>query len=62
MSELELLDQLQTIKKKLDNNIELTDHEYEIYTDIMAGVILGVVKWSFDLVSKIMEGDKNEKR
>lgn len=60
MNELELLDQLQTIKKKLDNNQKLTDHEYKIFTSLMFVAIIGVVKWSFDLVLKVMEGDKDE--
>ena len=60
MNELELLDQLQTIKKKLDNNEKLTDHEYKIFTSVMFLVIMGVVKWSFGIVSKIMEGDDDE--
>ena len=60
MNEFELFEQLQTIKKKLDNNIELTDDEYKLFTSIMFVAIMGVVKWSFGIVSKIMEGDDDE--
>ncbi|MEM0173982.1 MAG: hypothetical protein QXI16_05705 [Sulfolobaceae archaeon] len=58
MNELELLEQLQTIKNKLDNDVELTDHEYKIFTSVMFVAIMGVAKWSFNLVLKVMEGDK----
>lgn len=58
MNELELLEQLQTIKNKLDNDVELTDHEYKIFTSVMFVAIMDVVKWSFNLVLKVMEGDK----
>lgn len=58
MNKLELLEQLQTIKNKLDNDVELTDHEYKIFTSVMFVAIMGVAKWSFNLVLKVMEGDK----
>lgn len=60
MNGLKLLEQLQSIKNKLDNNQELTDHEYKIFTSTMFLVIMGIVKWSFNIVSKVMEGDNNE--
>lgn len=60
MNELELLEQLQTIKNKLDNNQELNDHEYKLLTYVLFVAIMDVAKWSFNIVSKIMEGDKDE--
>lgn len=56
MNEWELLEQLQTIKKKLDNNIELTDHEYKLFTTILFGVALGILKYSVDTILKVIEG------
>ena len=58
MNELKLLEQLQTIKYKLDNLIELTDDEYKLFTCALYVVAMGIIQESLDLVLKIMEGDK----
>ena len=58
MNELELLEQLQTIKHKLDNNIELTDDEYKLFTTILFGLALGIMKNTTDLLLKVMEGSE----
>lgn len=60
MNELELLEQLQTIKKKLDNHIELTDDEYKLFAYVMFAVAMGIIQESLDFVLKVMEDDKNE--
>lgn len=54
MSELELLEQLQTIKYKLDNLIELTDDEYKLFTTILFGVALGILNYSVDIVLRVI--------
>jgi len=56
MNELELLEQLQRIKNKLDNNIELTDDEYKLFSSVLFGVALGIMKNTADLLLKVMEG------
>ena len=58
MNELELLEQLQRIKNKLDNNIELTDDEYKLFTTVLFGVALGIMKNTADLLLKVMEGSE----
>ncbi len=58
MNELKLLEQLQTIKYKLDNLIELTDDEYKLFTTILFGVALGIMKWSVDLALNVMKGSE----
>ena len=58
MNEWELLEQLQTIKHKLDNNIELTDHEYKLFTSVMFVVVMGIINWSVDLVLNVMKGSE----
>ena len=58
MNEWELFEQLQTIKYKLDNLIELTDDEYKLFTCALYVVAMGIIQESLDLVLKIMEGDK----
>lgn len=55
-----LLEQLQTIKHKLDNKQKLTDYEYKIFTSVMFGFYLDVVSWSLKTVLKVMEVDKDE--
>lgn len=55
MNKWKLLEQLQTIKKKLDNNIELTDYEYKLFTIILFGVALGIMNYTADTVLKIMK-------
>lgn len=60
MNEWELLEQLQTIKHKLDNNIELTDHEYKLFTSVMFVVAMGIMKWSVDLLLNVIKVDDDE--
>ena len=54
MNEWELLESLQTIKHKLDNNIELTDDEYKLFTTILFGVALGILNYSVDIVLRVI--------
>ena len=58
MNELELLEQLQTIKHKLDNNIELTDDEYKLFTSVLFGLALGIMNWSVNLLLNVMKGSE----
>lgn len=60
MNELELLVQLQTIKNKLDNNEDLTDHEYKLFACVMFVAINDVLFQSVKVVLKLMKGDENE--
>ena len=60
INELELLEQLQTIKHKLDNNIELTDDEYKLFAYVLFAVAMGIIQESLDFMLNVMEGDKNE--
>lgn len=57
MNELKLFEQLQTIKYKLDNLIELTDDEYKLFTTILFGVALGILNYSVDIVLRVI-GDR----
>ena len=54
MNEFELFEQLQTIKYKLDNLIELTDDEYKLFTTILFGVALGILNYSVDIVLRVI--------
>ena len=58
MNEWELLEQLQTIKHKLDNNIELTDDEYKLFTSVLFGLALGIMNWSVNLLLNVMKGSE----
>ena len=60
MNEWELLEQLQTIKHKLDNHIELSDDEYKLFAYMMFTVAMGIIQESLGFVLKVMEGVKNE--
>ena len=58
MNEWELLEQIQTIKHKLDNNIELTDDEYKLFTSVLFGLALGIMNWSVNLLLNVMKGSE----
>lgn len=59
MNELELLEQLQTIKHKLYNNIELTDNEYKVFSSVLFSVTIGIIEKSSSYIISLL-GDKNE--
>lgn len=59
MTELELLDQLKTIKNKLDNNIELTDDEYKLFASVLFSVAMGTIEKSLNYILSLL-GDDDE--
>ena len=59
MDELELLEQLQTIKNKLDNNEELTDQEHKIFASVIFATAVGVIEKSLNYILTLL-GDENE--
>lgn len=61
MDELELLEQLQTIQNKLENNEELTDQESKLFASMMFTAAIGVIEKSLDYILSLF-GDKDEKR
>ena len=50
MDELELLEQLQTIKNKLENNEVLTDDEYKLFASMIFAAAIGVMEKSFSFI------------
>lgn len=63
MNELELLDQLQTIRNKLNKGEKLTDDEYKVLSVILFGVAIVTFKNTVDLLLKlglVKGGDKRE--
>ena len=60
MNELELLEQLQTIKKKLDINVELTDDEYKLFTSMLFAVTIGIIEKSLNYILSLSKGDDDE--
>lgn len=63
MNELELLDQLQTIRNKLNKSEKLTDDEYKVLSAILFGVAIVTFKNTVDLLLKlglVKGGDNNE--
>lgn len=59
MNELELLDQLQTIKTKLENNEKLTDDEYKLFAYMLFAVALGIIETSTKYILNLL-GDDDE--
>lgn len=59
MNELELLEQLQTIKNKLENNKELTDHEYKVFSSVLFSVTMGIIEKSLSYIVSLL-GDDDE--
>lgn len=63
MNELELLDQLQTIRNKLNKSEKLTDDEYKVLSAILFGVAIVTFKNTVDLLLKlglVKGGDNHE--
>ena len=63
MNELELLDQLQTIRNKLNKGEKLTDDEYKVLSAILFGVAIVTFKNTVDLLLKlgiVKGGDNHE--
>ena len=50
MDELELLEQLQTIKNKLENNEVLTDDEYKLFASMIFAAAIGVMEKSVSFI------------
>lgn len=50
MDELELLDQIQKIKTKLENNEVLTDDEYNLFASMIFASAIGVMEKSVSFI------------
>lgn len=59
MDELQLLEQLQIIQNKLENNEELTDQEYKLFASVIFATALGVIEKSLNHVLSFI-GDEND--
>lgn len=59
MDELELLESLQRIKTKLDNNEELTDNEYKIFASAIFAAAIGFIETSLNNILSLF-ADKDE--
>lgn len=60
MDELELLEQLQIIQNKLENNEELTDQESKLFASVIFATALGVIEKSLNYVLSLF-GNENDK-
>lgn len=64
MNELELLDRLKIIKEKMDKGEELTDIEYKLLNTLLLGVVVGILKYTLDILDHVKDdkgGDKDER-
>lgn len=61
MNELELLDQLKTIKEKMDKGEKLTDYEMKLFVTYLWWVGFRIFKYTVDwlLKSGILKGGDN---
>lgn len=59
MNELELLEQLQTIQNKLENNEELTDQESKLFASVIFVTAVGVIEKRMKSILDFL-GDEDE--